>query len=54
MIERVHRMGRHTAPVDEHEDTLELTLRGDVAPDEAKELFDLQLAGHRRGRDRPG
>ncbi|WP_437302360.1 STAS/SEC14 domain-containing protein [Sorangium sp. So ce388] len=44
MIEHVQRIGRHTARVGEHEDTLELTLRGDLAPDEAKVLFDFIAA----------
>ncbi|XXT14770.1 STAS/SEC14 domain-containing protein [Sorangium sp. So ce429] len=44
----MQRIGKHTARVGEHEDTLELTLRGDLAPDEVKELFDFiaaRLAG---------
>lgn len=44
MIERVQRIGKHTARVGEHEDTLELTLRGDLAPDEAKGLVDFIAA----------
>ncbi|XXY50981.1 hypothetical protein WME91_07530 [Sorangium sp. So ce269] len=40
----MQRIGKHTARVGEHEDTLELTLRGDLAPDEVKELFDFTAA----------
>ena len=44
MIEHVQRIGKHTARVGEHEDTLELTLRGDLAPDEANGLVDFIAA----------
>ncbi|XYH92992.1 hypothetical protein ACMHYB_34695 [Sorangium sp. So ce1128] len=44
MIEHVQRVGKHTARVDEHEDTLELTLRGDVTLDDAKQMFDFMAA----------
>ncbi|WP_437497730.1 hypothetical protein [Sorangium sp. So ce1099] len=40
MIEHVQKIGKHTFRVGEHEDTLELTLRGDIAPDEVKQIFD--------------
>lgn len=44
MIEHAQRIGRHTARVGEHDDTLELALRGDVAPDEAKQVFDFMAS----------
>ncbi|KYG03084.1 hypothetical protein BE20_48910 [Sorangium cellulosum] len=50
MFERVLRIGEHTARIGEHADTLELTMRGDVSPDEAARFFDFMafhFAGHR-------
>ncbi|WP_437604942.1 hypothetical protein WMF20_27530 [Sorangium sp. So ce834] len=50
MFERVLRIGEHTARIGEHADTLELTMRGDVSPDEAARFFDfmaLHFAGQR-------
>ncbi|MGK3992989.1 hypothetical protein [Sorangium sp. So ce1024] len=44
MIEQVLRIGRHTVRVGEHDDTLEMTLRGDVAPDEASQVFDFMAS----------
>lgn len=40
MIEHVQRIGKHTVGVGEHQDTLDLTLRGDVTLDDAKQIFD--------------
>ncbi|WP_437729867.1 STAS/SEC14 domain-containing protein [Sorangium sp. So ce1335] len=40
MIEHEHRIGRHTVRVGEQDDTLDLILRGDVTPDDARHIFD--------------
>lgn len=44
MIEQVQRIGRHTVRVGEHGDTLDLTLRGDVAPDDVEQIFDFMAS----------
>lgn len=48
MIARVLKIGEHTARIGEHEDTLDLTMRGDVSPDEATRFFDF-MAFHFTG-----
>ncbi|WP_437751626.1 hypothetical protein [Sorangium sp. So ce1389] len=40
----MQRIGKHTVRVGEHEDTLDLTLRGDVTADDAKQIFDFMAA----------
>ncbi|WP_437963571.1 hypothetical protein WMF04_28030 [Sorangium sp. So ce260] len=48
MIAQALRIGEHSARIGEHEDTLELTLRGDVSPDEAARFLDF-MASHFAG-----
>ncbi|WP_437774315.1 hypothetical protein [Sorangium sp. So ce1097] len=44
MSEHEHTIGRHTVRVGEHGDTLDLILRGDVAPDEVARIFDFMAS----------
>ena len=48
MIARVLRIGEHTIRIGEHEDTVDLMLRGDVSPDEVVRFFDF-MASHLAG-----
>ncbi|WP_437573285.1 hypothetical protein [Sorangium sp. So ce887] len=48
MIARVLRIGEHTVRIGEHEDTVDLLLRGDISPDEVVRLFDF-IASHLAG-----
>ncbi|WP_437475896.1 hypothetical protein WME75_24875 [Sorangium sp. So ce1014] len=48
MIARVLRIGEHTVRIGEHEDTVDLLLRGDVSPDEVVRFFDF-MASHLAG-----
>ncbi|WP_437643541.1 hypothetical protein [Sorangium sp. So ce362] len=48
MIARVLRIGEHTVRIGEHEDTVDLMLRGDISPDEVVRLFDF-IASHLAG-----
>ncbi|WP_437923144.1 hypothetical protein WMF37_29425 [Sorangium sp. So ce291] len=40
----MQRIGKHTVRVGEHQDTIVLTLRGDVTLDDAKQIFDFMAA----------